>query len=142
MLLAPEKTLCEKNQSIIVSRDQRSQVQHRAINPKKIYDVRQYRLDGDLVKQEKCCDFLLINDTNRKAYFIELKGENVDEAASQLEAGERKCRDELKGYTFLYRIVCSKAKTHSIKNIKYRKFKEKCGTRLKSKENILEEILD
>ena len=142
MFLTPEKTLCGKNQSIIVSKDKGNQVQHRAINPEKIYDVRHYKLDGDLVKQEKCCDFLLINDTRRKAYLIELKGGNIDEAVSQLEAGEKKCRNELQGYTFLYRIVCSKAKTHNIRSPKYRKFKEKCGSKLKSKEIVLEEMLD
>ena len=142
MLLIPEKSLCEKNQSIIVSKDKKSQVQHRAVNPERMFYVRQYRLDGELVKYEKCCDYVLINDTGKKAYFIELKGGNIDEAVSQLEAGEKKCSAELKGYTFLYRIVCSKAKTHNIKNLKYRKFKEKCGARLKSKENVLEEILD
>ena len=142
MLLTPEKTLCKKNQSIIVSKDKKSQVQHRATNPDRVYDVRHYKLDGDLIKQEKCCDFLLINDTKRKAYFIELKGGNIDEAVSQLEAGEKKCRDELKGYIFFYRIVCSKAKTHNIKSPKFRKFQEKCGVRLRSKEILLEEILD
>lgn len=80
MLLTPERTLCEKNQSVIVSKDKGSQVQHRAINPERIYEMRHYKLDGDLVKQEKCCDFLLVNDTKRKAYFIELKGGNIDEA--------------------------------------------------------------
>ena len=142
MLLTPEKTLCEKNQSIIVSKDKKSQVQHRALNLERVNDVRHYKLDGDLVKQEKCCDFLLINDTKKKAYFIELKGGNIDEAVSQLEAGEKKCRNELQGYTFWYRIVCSKAKTHNIKSVKYRKFREKCGAKLKVKENLLEETLD
>lgn len=142
MLLTPEKSLCEKNQPIIVSRDKRSQVQHRAINPQRVFDVRQYQLDGDLVTQEKCCDFLLTNDTSKKAYFIELKGGNVDEAVAQLEAGERKCRDELKGYYFLYRIVCSKAKTHNIRSTKFRKFQEKCGTRLRMLGPVMEDILD
>lgn len=141
MLLAPEKSLCEKNQSIIVSKDKGNQVQHRGINPAKAYEVRHYRLDGDLVKQEKCCDYLLVNDTRKTAYLIELKGGNVDEAVSQLEAGEGKCRSELRGYTFLYRIVCSKAKTHNIRGTKFRKFKEACGTRLKCKEAFLEETL-
>ena len=142
MLLTPERTLCEKNQSVIVSKDKGSQVQHRAINPERIYEMRHYKLDCDLVKQEKCCDFLLVNDTKRKAYFIELKGGNIDEAVLQLEAGEKKCKDELSGYTFLFRIVCSKAKTHNIKSNNFRKFKEKCGTRLKHKEAVLEETLD
>lgn len=142
MILTSEKSMCEKRQSVIVSRDKGNRVQHRAINPQRIYDVRKYQLDGDLVKQEKCCDFLLVNDTKRKAYLIELKGGNIDEAVSQLEAGEKKCKDELQGYMFLYRIVCSKAKTHKIESTTFRRFKEKCGVRLKYKEVLLEETLD
>lgn len=142
MLLTLEKSLCEKNQAIVVSRDRGNSRQHRATNPNRIFDLRHYKLDGDLVKQEKCCDFLLINDSRQKAYLIELKGGNIDEAVAQLEAGEGKCKDELKGYSFFYRIVCSQAKTHNIKNLKYRKFKEKCGPKLKTKENVLEETLE
>ena len=142
MLLNPEKSLCEKNQAIVVSRDKGNSREHRAINPQKSFDLRKYQLDGDLIKQTKCCDFLLINDTRKKAYLIELKGGNVDEAVEQLEAGENKCKGELKGYTFFYRIVCSRAKTHKIQNTKFRKFKEKCRTRLLMKENILLENLE
>lgn len=142
MILTPDKSRCEKNQSIIVSRDKSNRVSHCAINPQREFDVRKYQLDGDLVKQEKCCDFLLINDTKKKAYLIELKGGNIDEAIPQLEAGEKKCKDELKGYVFLYRIVCSKAKTHKIESTAFRRFKEKCGNRLKYKAMFLEETLD
>ena len=142
MLLLPEKSLCEKNQAIVVSKDSGARVEHRALNPKRRFELRHYKLDGELIQQTTCCDFLLINDSRKKAYFIELKGSNIDEAVKQLEAGERICRVELKGYAFLYRIVCSNAKTHKIRNLKYRKFKEKCGSRLEMKERRLEEILE
>lgn len=142
MLLTPENSLCEKNQAIIVSRDKGNQREHRATNPQRRFDLRHYKLDGGLFKQTKCCDFLLVNDTRSKAYLIELKGGNIDDAVEQLEAGEQKCKDELKGYTFFYRIVCSKAKTHKIQSVKFRKFREKCGSRLLMKENSLAEIID
>lgn len=100
------------------------------------------KIDGELFRQTKCCDFLLINDSTKKAYFIELKGGNIDDAIEQLEVGEQKCKDELKGYISYYRIVCSKARTHKIKSVKFRKFKEKCGERLITKENSLSESLE
>jgi len=78
----------------------------------------------------------------KKAYFIELKGKNIDDAVEQLAAGERMCKAELQGYSFFYRIVCSKAKTHKIQGNKFRKFKAKCGSHLLMKENILSENLD
>ena len=52
MILTPEKTLCDKNQGIIVSRDKGSQVLHGAINPKRAFDVRHYQLDGVIIKQK------------------------------------------------------------------------------------------
>ena len=142
MFLTPENSLCEKNQAVVVSKDKGNKREHRATNPKRKFDLRHYKLDGKIFKQKKCCDFLLVNDSRNKAYLIELKGGNIDDAVDQLEAGEQKCKAELKGYTFLYRIVCSKAKTHKIQSVKFRKFKEKCGARLMVKENILSETLE
>lgn len=142
MFLTPENSLCEKKQAIVVSKEKGNQREHRATNPQRKFDLRHYKLDGNVFKQTKCCDFLLVNDSRNKAYLIELKGGNIDDAVEQLEAGEQKCRDELKGYIFFYRIVCSKARTHKIQSVKFRKFKEKCGVRLMMKENILSELLD
>lgn len=142
MLLTPENSLCERNQTIVVSKDRGAQREHRANNPQKKFDLRHYKLDGVLIKQTTCCDYLLINDSRKKAYLIELKGGNIDDAVDQLEAGEQKCKAELEGYLFFYRIVCSKAKTHKIQKTKFRRFKEKCGVRLKMKENCLSETLD
>lgn len=142
MLLTLQNSLCEKNQAIVVSKDKGAQREHRANNPQRKFDLRHYKLDGVLIQQTKCCDFLLINDSRKKAYLIELKGRNIDDAVDQLEAGEEKCKAELEGYTFFYRIVCSKAKTHKIQNNKFRKFREKYGVRLKMKENCLVETLD
>lgn len=142
MLLTPEGSLCEKNQAIVVSRDRGAQREHRANNPQRGFDLRHYKLDGVLIQQTTCCDYLLVNDSSKKAFFIELKGVNIDDAVDQLEAGEQRCKAELEGYSFFYRIVCSKAKTHKIQGIKIRRFKEKCGSRLKIKENRLLEDLD
>ena len=68
MLLTAEKSECEKNQKIIVSRDKGSSCQHRAINDKGESDVRQYQLDGKLVVDETCCDYLVLNDSAKSAY--------------------------------------------------------------------------
>lgn len=142
MFLTSGNSLCEKNQAIVVSRDRGAQREHRADNPQRKFDLRHYKLDGVLIQQTTCCDYLLVNDSRKKAYLIELKGENINDAVDQLEAGEQKCKEELKGYRFFYRIVCSKAKTHKIQNIKFRRFREKCGARLIMKQNCLSEILD
>lgn len=139
-MLDKAKSKCQKQQREIVSRDKGSPRMHKAINEQE-YNVRQYKLDGEVVKNQKCCDFLLLNDSLKKAYFIELKGGNIDEAVPQLQAGERLCRSELKGYGFYYRIVCSKVKTHNVAKNVFRKFERACGSRLKKSTNYMEERL-
>lgn len=140
MLLTPEKSLCENRQKIIVSKDRGTPREHRAINSND-YSVRHYKLDGEIVKQQKCCDYLLVNDSLKNAYFIELKGRNIDEAISQLQNAERVCQSELMGYIFYYRIVSSKVRTHDVQKNEFRKFKERCGSRLKYQTNLIEEQL-
>ena len=49
--------------------------------------------------------------------------------------------ENLDGYTFLYRIVPSKVRTHKVESSKFRKFKDRCGSRLKYQTNRMEEIL-
>lgn len=142
MLLTQEKSRCKKNQSIVVSKDKGNAREHRAINPDRKFDLRQYKLDGDLFQHTTCCDFLLVNDSNKNAYLIELKGTNIDDAIGQLEAGEEKTKADLVGYTFFYRIVCSKATTLKLQDLQIRKFKDKHGDKFMIKQNILEEVLD
>lgn len=124
MLLIPEKSKCRTDQKEIVSRDKGSSREHRAINLLR-YKVRHYRLDGDLIRGQTCCDFLLLNDTGLKAYFIELKGSDLDRAVEQLEEGRKIFEAELYGYELLYRAVCSRVKTHKINSRKVRAFKAK-----------------
>lgn len=141
MLLVGKKSLCDRNQPLVVSRDKGNPREHRAKNPDRRYDLRHFKLDGDLIKNEKMCDFLLVNDSLKKAYLIELKGGNIDDAIDQLEAGERVCKSSLEGYIFLYRIVCSKVRTQKLTDKKVRKFKDKYGPRLIIKQGVHNEIL-
>ena len=67
MMLTDEKSLCKRNQKIIVSRDKGNKREHRTINRDGIYKVRQYKLDGDIFHNVKCCDYLILNDTEGKA---------------------------------------------------------------------------
>ena len=142
MQLIPEKSLCEKNPASVVSKDKGESRKHCAINPNRKFDLRHYQLDGVLIQQETCCDFLLINDSTKKAYLIELKGKDIKKAVKQLQAGEKHCKSALGGYTFFYRIICSKAKTHQIEDSTVRKFKDKHGMRFKIKETYLSENLN
>lgn len=138
MSLAGAESLCEKNQKEIVSKDRRCKTEHRAVN-KGLNDVYHYKLDGELIKQQTCCDFLLLNDTKKRAYLIELKGSDVIKGIKQLEHGERHFRTELDGYRILYRLVCTRAKTHNMESNTVRKFRAKHREDFLCKVNIIME---
>lgn len=139
MILTEDKSICERKQKIIVSEENGRK--HRANNSKNGYEVRQYHLDGGLLKNEKCCDYLVLNDTKRNAYFIELKGRNVSDAVEQLEKGKKKVEMELRGYEMYFRIVGSKMRTHEINSTQVRKIKSKYRGRLCYGSGVIEEEL-
>lgn len=141
MLLTNDKSKCQEYQKIIVSKDTGNKREHRAINSKGKCKVRQYKLDGDIVQQKKCCDFLVINDSMKKSYYIELKGENIDEAIPQLESAVQLCSQELPNYDIFYRIVCSKVRTHKVNSNKFRKFQAKVGKKLQYVSGSMEEMI-
>ncbi len=115
---------------------------HIAQNSDGQYEVRHYRLDGDIINNALCCDYLLVNDSKRNAYYIELKGSDLTHAIAQVEAGEKICRDFLRGYSAFYRIVTSKTRTQELKSSKYRHFECRVGRdKIKQGNRIIEEIL-
>lgn len=139
MLLGRERSICGERQKIIVSEENGRS--HRALNQKHSYFVRQYRLDGDIVKHEKCCDFLVLNDSQKRAFFIELKGTSIKDAAQQLESAVIRFKNEIPSYKILLRIVGKNMRTHQLENTEIRKLKDKYGGRLEYKSGRMEEEL-
>ena len=54
MLLTPKKSKCERNQAIVVSQDKGTRREHRATNPQRKFDLRHYKLDGEVFSQITC----------------------------------------------------------------------------------------
>lgn len=76
----------------------------------------------------KSCDYLVLNNGSKKAFFIELKSLNVSEAIPQFEGTIKKLSSELLNYSFKFRIISSKCKTHEIMDSKITTFKKKYGS--------------
>lgn len=125
-ILSGHQSLCDKRQKRIVSKEKRSS--HTAVNENRQL-VRQYLLDGDLIKDKHVikCDYLVLNDEKKTAYFIELKGSKVVHAIEQIEETAKRLRPCLQGYQFYYRIVFSGSGTHSVNKAAYLRWKLKCG---------------
>lgn len=140
MELRKEDYLGDTHKKVYVSAEKGRK--HIANNPAGRYEVRQYRLDGEIVKNEVCCDFLLLNDTYLNAYYIELKGSDLVHAVEQVEAGRRIFKDSLKDYTSYFRIVTSKTRTQDLHSTRFRHFQRVVGRdRIIVKTNEIEETL-
>ena len=79
---------------------------HTGLNPKGCC-VTHYRVDGVILQNQTACDYILINETERIAFLIELKGCRVDKAVAQLQATEEALREYLRIYKLQFRIVTS-----------------------------------
>lgn len=125
-ILSGHQSLCDKRQKRIVSEEKRSS--HTAVN-KNGQLVRQYLIDGDVIKDKHVikCDYLVLNDEKKAAYFIELKGSKVLHAIEQIEETAKRLRPCLLEYQFYYRIVFSGSCTHNVNGAEYLEWKLKHG---------------
>lgn len=125
MPLTGYPSLCKERQRVIVSRDNGTKREHRAINAQSC-SVSQYKIDGGVIcDASPRCNFLVMNDDKQEAYLIELKGSDIEHALEQLEATADRLREELRTYRLRYRIVCSRARTQALKSNKFKKFQQK-----------------
>ena len=104
-------------------------------------DVRQFKIDGDVFPEKtdpQRCDYLLLNDTKKTAYFIELKGAQAKKAIEQIEATIKEIKDSIPQYRIYQRIV-TKRGTHGIQQQCLIQWKRKNGSSAKSQTSPMEE---
>ena len=82
---------------------------HEAKNPSRKV-VRQFMVDGGVFPKGSGplrCDWLILNDTDQHAYYIELKGSDIPHAIEQIEATIR----EVPTYREIHRRIIYKTNT-------------------------------
>ena len=70
--------------------------------------IRHFQIDGGVLPKGKDpvrCDYLLLNDSNRRAYYIELKGSDIKKATEQIDASVAMIAASLPGYSVYKRII-------------------------------------
>ncbi|MBQ3178009.1 MAG: hypothetical protein IJB52_09335 [Clostridia bacterium] len=124
--LAKYKSYCQPDQKIIISRDVKSDCHHRAENPGK-HLVRQYHIDGEVIPDQNTekCDWMVLNDTEKDAYLIELKGSDIHKAERQIDSTYGIMKSELPDYQFFFRIVY-RTGTQRLNDQATIRWKEKC----------------
>ncbi|MGZ0087293.1 hypothetical protein ACWNXI_17470 [Caldibacillus thermoamylovorans] len=96
-----------------------------------------YRVDDCLLKEGKRCDFLFLVEESQ-AFFVELKGADLEEAMRQIARTVEQLGKKLFGYRFEGRIIATRVRTPAIKStfrIKLEKMLRKTGGSLVVKVN-------
>ena len=89
------------------------------------HTIRHYKVDNGIIPQndsQERCDYLLLNDTDKRAYYIELKGSDLEKAIRQIENSIRLLHSGISSYTVFPRIVYYSG-THDIRGSKVTKWK-------------------
>ena len=72
------------------------------------HSIRQFKIDGEVISKNSeaaRCDYLLLNDDAKRAYYIELKGSDLEKAIQQIESTVQIFQTSLPGYTTYRRII-------------------------------------
>ena len=107
-------TTCS-SQSVIVVRERRSE--YRVLNEGRKLICRT-RVDGGLVVATgaQCCDYLMVDCPDRRAYFVELKGSDVFHAVEQISQTVSTLGPVLVGHSCFGRIVPTKVSVPDLRN--------------------------
>lgn len=72
------------------------------------HHIRQYKVDGEVIDKNADtlrCDYLLLNDAEKRSYYIELKGSDIERAIKQIETSIALFHGALNGYKIYKRII-------------------------------------
>ena len=84
------KSLCGKKQKRIVSRDAGNPQQHIAVNESGCI-VSQYKIDGDVIRDDKRCDYLVWNEVSYESEKRKLDKRLAKQKAVPKEKSSRNC---------------------------------------------------
>lgn len=108
---------------IISVSDKKSSTTYRYIN-KSGNNTALYRVDGGLIVDDQKCDYLLLNCEKASAFFIEIKGSDVEKAIEQIIASINALRTSLKSRIINARIVPTRVNTTQLNSSKYQRLKK------------------
>jgi hypothetical protein len=130
-----------KRKIVVVSENN---MEYRLMN-ESAFIIEKWKIDRCILKKETACDYLVIKkaDNNQEAYWIELKGSDIEQAAYQILTTVGKIKIE---NTFVHhaRIISSKNPNPKLRGTKYRELenfiRNKKGTII-NKNRQLKEII-
>ncbi|GEN76694.1 hypothetical protein [Chryseobacterium hagamense] len=115
----------KEKHSIVSFRDKKSSTKYIYKNNKKD-ELSKYRIDGCIINDNGSkCDYILINCTKKKVFFIELKGSDLVKAIEQIDRSLDLLLSYFEDYTIEARIVLTRVNTVDLKDIKLLKLENR-----------------
>lgn len=115
---------------------------HIGKNPNHNY-IRQFKVDGEVLaatSPEQRCDYLLLNDTATRSYYIELKGSDLPKAIAQIENTIKLISPSVREYEIFRRIVY-RTGSHKIQESAVLKWKAKHGKSVLIQSRQIQEVI-
>lgn len=94
--------------------------------------IRHYRVDGGIFPSgatPERCDYLLLNDTKKTAYYIELKGSDIPKATKQIDRTVEQLHLSHPNYTIYRRIIYRTGRSHEVNSQEVVRWKAKHGAK-------------
>ena len=142
------KEFCDTRKTIVV-KDSGNKQEYRVTNDNG-KEICKIKVDGCLIKEGERCDYLILYCEDKSAFFVELKGHDLQKALSQIDSSINKLKDEipeLQEFKIYARIVLNRNPTPDInssieiklkKRLKQQNGKDS-GDLIKYKSQVLEE---
>ena len=108
------------------------------------HSVRHFKIDGGVLPKDKDparCDYLLLNDSNQRAYYIELKGSDIKKAIVQIETSVAMIKASIPHYSAYKRIIYHSG-TQAVHNSDVLKWKKQNNGRVLIKERCRSESIN
>ncbi|MEA5551597.1 hypothetical protein VB713_11505 [Anabaena cylindrica UHCC 0172] len=139
------KEFCDTRKTIVV-KDSGNKQEYRVTNDNG-KEICKIKVDGCLIKEGERCDYLILSCEDKSAFFVELKGHDLQKAIGQIDSSITKLMTEIKEFKIYARIVLNRNPTPDINSSMEIKLKKRLkkhnvndsGNLIKYKSQVLEE---
>lgn len=134
---------CElnSNKKILVAKG--TKTEYRIINEnEKVID--KYVVDDCLLRtkqRDEKCDYLILVNEIKEAYFVECKGSDVVKAVSQLDSSINILNNKLPGYVLKGRIIPTRVYSPDLRMQAYKRLREKLKGQLETRNIVFIELI-
>ena len=134
---------CElkSNNKVLIAKG--AKTEYRIINENERL-IDKYVVDDCLLRtkqKDEKCDYLVLINEIKEAYFVECKGSDVLKAVNQLDSSINILRNNLPGYVLKGRIISTRVYSPDLRMQAYKRLREKLKGQLETKNKVFTELI-